>query len=328
VIQARLSGLFALVAALVLLSACGSAQQPASPRRFVIGYLIPGTETSAAGNLEAFRAGLLELGYAEGEHFTLEARYGGSGDEQLPAHAADLARLNVDVIVTGGTAAIRAAQQASSTIPIVFATVGDPVAQGFVDSLAHPGRNITGVTQLAGTEHARRLELLKEASPGLSRVLVVIGVEAGEGLQQIQSTAPSLGVEVLPLTIGRSDQLDGLLASVAGLRVDGLIQASGAQFIDQVPRIAEFAIASHLPSVWEFTNAASAGGMMQYGNRARDNYRRAATYVDKILKGARAGDIPVERPTTFDFVINLKTAQAIGVTIPPTLLAQATEIIQ
>jgi ABC-type uncharacterized transport system substrate-binding protein len=247
------------VAGIGLLAGCGfpfgSAAQPARLRR--IGLLATGTATSQVPNVEAFRQGLRELGYVEGRNVTLEQRNADGWEDRLPELAAELIRLEVDLIVTGGAIAIHATGQATTSIPIVFAATADPVADGLVASLAKPGGNITGLTSYAGEEHAKGLELLNEVVPGLSRVGVLWDRSGLRAFGATQAAARRLGVQVIP-----------------------------------------------------------------------QSYRRAATYVAKILEGARPADRPVQLPTTFDFVVNLKTAQALGLTIPPGVLAQATQIIE
>ena len=317
------------LAGLGLLAGCGipfgPSAQPTRPRR--IGILSPSGGTAQARNLEAFGQGLRELGYVEGRDVTLEVRSAEGREERLPELAAELVRLDVDLILTAANGT-RAAGQATSTIPIVFATAGpDPVAEGFVASLARPGGNITGLTLYAGEENAKRLQLLKEAFPSLSRVAVPWHPNWLAYFRETEAAAQGLGVQVLPLELGSPDELERVLDGAAG-RADGLAVTAGSVFSFLAPRIVAWAAAHRLPAIYAISSFVEPGGLMVYAASLTANWRRAATYVDKIFKGAKPGDIPVEKPTTFDFVINLKTAQASGLTIPPSLLQQATEVIQ
>jgi putative ABC transport system substrate-binding protein len=322
-----------------LLSGCGIPFAPSARRGepYRVGCLLPSPPTSTGGaptheSLEAFRQGLREHGYIEGQNVILEVRYSEGRDERLPELAAELVRLQVDVIMTGGGAGgatHRAAQQATSTIPIVFVNVVDPVASGLVESLARPGGQVTGLTQSAGQESAKRLQLLKEVVPGLSRVAVW-------GQQSLQSTfretevaAQALGLEVLSLVLSGPDDLDAVQAATITGRADGLIGLPGPLLPQLLKsQILDFTAQHRLPAMYAQSTLARDGGFMSYGPNQVENYRRAAYYVDRILKGAKPADLPVEQPTKFDLVINLKTAQALGLTIPQSVLQQATEVIQ
>jgi putative ABC transport system substrate-binding protein len=320
-----------VVAGVGLLAGCGIPFGPwAQPARIPrIGFLALGSETSNAPNSAAFRQGLRELGYIEGQHFGLEQRYADGREERLPELAADLARLEIDVIVTGSPVAIRAAQQATTTIPTVFAaTGGDPVAEGVVASLARPGGNITGLTLSAGEEQGKRLELLKGALPGMSRVAVLWNQNAVSISSELEMAARSLSVQLVPLELRSPDEIDTVVAGAITAGADGLIVAQGAEFVVLAPRIVELASQHRLPAMYSSSQFINAGGLMIYAANITDNFRRAATYVDKILKGANPGDLPIERPVKYEFTINLKTAQALGRTMPQSLLAQATEVIQ
>jgi putative ABC transport system substrate-binding protein len=324
-----IQGSVALVS-LGLLAGCGiplgPAAQPARLRR--IGYLQASTAASQAPNFEAFGQGLRELGYVEGRDVAFEPRYADARPERLPELAAELVRLEVDVILTGGLVAIRAAGHATTTIPIVFAAGPDPVAAGLVASLAHPGGNITGLTLFAGEEHAKRLELLKEAVPELALVAVLWGRNNPGNFRETEPAAQRLGVQVLSLELRSPDELDTVLEGATTGQADGLMVAGGAALGFATPRIVEFAARHGLPAMYSNSPAIDAGGLMMYGTNIPQNYRRAATYVDKILKGTKPADLPVQLPTTFDFVVNLKTAQALGLTIPQSILQQATQVIQ
>jgi putative tryptophan/tyrosine transport system substrate-binding protein len=320
------------LAGLGLLSGCGIPFGPAvKPARLHrIGFLSGNSATSSGSlaNVAALRQGLQELGYVEGQNVAIEQRNADGLEEHYPLLAAELVRLDVDVIVTGGSAVIRAAGQATATIPIVFAATGDPVEGGLVASLARPGGNITGLTTNFGEEHLKRLELLKEAVPGLSRVAVLWNQSAVRTFSEIEMAAQQLGIRVMSLEVRSPDDLDMVLAVATPQRVDGLMAVGGPVFGFLTPRIAEFAVRHRLPSMYSNPPSIEAGGLMTYAANIPQNYRRAATYVDKIFKGAKPADLPVQQPTAYDFVINLKTAQAIGLTIPRSVLQQATQVIQ
>jgi putative tryptophan/tyrosine transport system substrate-binding protein len=323
------------VAGLSLLSGCGIPFGPSARRGelYRVGCLQSSTPPSTGGEptLEAFRQGLREHGYIEGRQVVLEVRYSEGRDERLPELAAELVGLHVDVIMTGGGASgatVRAAQQATSTIPIVFVNVVDPVASGLVESLARPGGNVTGLTQSAGQESAKRLQLLQEVLPGLSRVAVW-------GQQSLQSTfretevaAQALGLEVLSLVLSGPDDLGAVQAATITGRADGLIGLPGPLLPQLKPQILDFTARHRLPAMYAQSSWARDGGLMNYGPSQAENYRRAAYYVDRILKGAKPADLPVEQPSRFEFSINLQTAQALGLTIPRSVLQQATEVIE
>jgi len=314
-----------------LASGCGLAPppdpQPTSLRR--IGFLEPGTLSSSAGSLKAFSEGLREFGYVDGRNITLELRVAEGREEPLPDMAADLVGLKADVIVTRGPVATRTVQQATNTIPIIFATADDPIADGLVKSLARPGGNTTGLTVTAGQEHAKRIELLKHAVPSLSRVGVLWWRQSSDrSFRETGSAARALGVEVLSLELQTAGDLASVLATATSGHADGLVLTAGALFSPLLPSIVDFATRNRLPSMSVQTNFPGGGGLMAYGPNVPENHRRAAGYVDKILKGANPGDLPVEQPARFDLVVNLKTAQALGLTMPQSVLQQATEVIQ
>jgi putative ABC transport system substrate-binding protein len=317
------------VAGLGLLSGCripfGASAQPARLHR--IGHLLTGSATSQAPNLAAFRQGLGEFGYVEDQNVTLALRYAEGREERLPELAAELVGLDVDVLVTASNAAIRACRQATGTVPIVFAA-GNPVVEGLVASDARPGGNITGLTHIANKEHAKRLQLLTEAVPGLSRVAVLWNQSQVSNLRETEAAAQVLGVRTLSLEIPGPDGLDTILDVATTGRADGLVVTGGPVFSILAPRIVEFAARHRLPAMYSISPFIDTGGLMIYGVNIPENHRRAATYVDKILKGAKPADLPIERPSRFDLIVNLKTAQALGITIPPSVLQQATEVIQ
>jgi putative tryptophan/tyrosine transport system substrate-binding protein len=313
-----------------LLAGCGIPFGPSPPARLrKIGFLAGGSSSSNAANVAGFRQGLRELDYVEGEHVSLDVRYAEGRDERLPELAAELVRLGVDVIVTGSNAAILAAGKATPTIPIVFATTGvDLVATGIVASLARPGGNMTGLTSTAGHEHPKRMELLKEALPGLSRVAILWNQSVVIGFRETEAAAQSLGLQVLSLELHNPDEVETALAGATAGRADSLMVTGGPVFGLLAPQIANFAARHRLPAVYSNPPYIEAGGLIVYTVNIPENYRSAAIYVDRILKGASPADLPIAQPTKFDLVVNLKTAQASGITIPLAVLQQATEVIQ
>jgi putative tryptophan/tyrosine transport system substrate-binding protein len=296
-----------------------------------IGVLGPHLPAAYVFQMEAFRQGLRELGYIEGQHLVIEYRYAEENWEQLPALAAELVHLPVDVLVTWSTPAIQAAQQATTTIPIVMAASGDPIRTGFVASLARPGGNITGLTILSAELSAKRLELLTQLVPGLARVAVLWN-PANPAMvlewQVTQEAAHRLGVQVQSLEIRGPDDFARAFAAATQEHAQALYLTTEALFAIHRTQILDFAARSRLPTSFHSRPFVEAGGLMAYGVNLANLFHRAATYVDKILRGAKPADLPVEQPTKFEFVINLKTAQALELTIPPTLLFQATEVIR
>jgi putative tryptophan/tyrosine transport system substrate-binding protein len=304
--------------------------QPAVKRVPRIGYLDGGSLNSA--RIEAFRQGLRELGYVEGQDIAFEWRYAEGKQDRVSGLAAELVRLKVDVIVTGGAGATGPAKQATSTIPIVMVQDSDPVGSGFVASLARPGGNVTGLSTLHPTINGKRLEILKEVLPRLSRV-AFFGTSSwvvnAQGLRETELAAAALGVKLQYLDVTDSKGFE------TAFQAAGKGQAEAALMLVWNPilnprrkEIAELAVRSRLPTVFREREHVQAGGLMAYGPNISDLFRRAATYVDRILKGAKPGELPVEQPTKFELVINLKTAKALGLTIPPSVLARADEVIQ
>jgi putative ABC transport system substrate-binding protein len=283
--------------------------------------------------LKALRHGLGELGYVEGQTLVIEERYGEARMESLPGLVAELVRPEVDVIVVGaGNPGVRAAREATSTIPIVMGQSGvDPIAAGLVASLARPGGNVTGLAALSKGLSQKRLELLKEAAPAISRVAVLwdstVPDKAIE-VNEIPEAALKLGVQIVPLEVRAPEDFEGVFAAGVKHHADALLVLNSGLTFTHRARIAELATSNRLPSIAESRDTALAGGLMAYGSNRFETYRRAATFVDKILKGANPADLPVEQPTTFDFAINLKTAQVLGLRISRSVLDQATEIIQ
>jgi putative tryptophan/tyrosine transport system substrate-binding protein len=281
--------------------------------------------------LDAFRQGLRDLGYVEGQNIAFEYRWGEESFDQLPVLAAELVRLKVDVIFTTGTPAAMAAKDATTTIPIVISQVSDPVATGLVYSLARPGGNITGITIMNVEIAGKRLELLKETNPKVSRIAVLWNsTNPGTALvfKQTQVAAQELGLQLQSLDVHSVADLEGSFKSAIKSGVHAVNVLRSAPLGTQLRRIGDFAIKNRLPSIYDRSDFVEAGGLMSYGANIADTSRRAATYVDKILKGTKPADLPVERPIKFEFVINLKTAKQIGLTIPPNVLARADRVIK
>ncbi len=302
------------------------AQAPAKvPRIGFLRFTAPSTP-----RLEAFREGLREQGYIEGQNIIVEYRYAEAKKGLLPSLAAELVDLKVDVIAAIGPAAARAAKNATRTIPIVFGASVDPVAEGFVASLGRPGGNITGVARIPSELAGKKLELLKETVPRVSRVAFFWNPEThGLRLKELEIAARSLQVELLPVEFRGLDDLDSAFQAVSKGRVDALMIPAGFSLdVSGRKRIVDFAANNRLPSMVPARPWAEAGGLMSYASPILDLYRRAGFYVGKILKGASPADLPVERPTKFELIINLKTAKKLGITIPPTLLLQATKVIK
>ncbi len=284
--------------------------------------------------LDAFRQGLRERGYVEGQNIVIEYRSAQGRVERFPELAAELVRLKVDVIVAGATPAALAAKQLTTTIPIVAAVMADPVRDGLVTSLARPGGNVTGLTFLAPGLVAKRLQLLKEAVPGVSRVAALWHSGAfgehtmRETLNETEVAAQALGVQLQLLEASSPDDFDKAFSAMTRNRASALIVFPSAMFYTEHRRLVDLAAKHRLPVMYAFREAVDAGGLMAYGASIPDLIRRAATYVDKILKGAKPADLPVEQPTKFELVINLKTARGLGLTIPPSLLVRADEVIE
>ena len=297
-----------------------------------IGVLYTGSGISAA-QVDGFRHGLRDLGYAEGKNITIEYRFAEGKLERLPDLAAELVRLKVDLIVAaGGTPAILAAKNATSAIPIVFPAVSDPVALGIVASLARPGGNITGLTIRVPEFSGKQLELLREVVPRARRV-AVLGQEANTAnaltFEEMQPVASAFGLELHHIKVQRSNDLEDAFSKMMGtVRATALLIQAASFFNDNRKRIADLATRSRLPSIYDAKELAEAGILMSYGADRSYLYRRSAIFVDKILKGAKPADLPVEQPTKFELVINLKTAKRIGLTIPPNVLARADKVIK
>jgi putative ABC transport system substrate-binding protein len=302
------------------------AQQPKKVQR--IGFLVDGTPSTHSTRIQAFRQGLRELGYVEEKNIAIEYRYAAGMADRLSDLVTELVSLKVDVIVTSGTPAVLAAKKATKTIPIVFASVGNPVGSGIVDSLAQPGANVTGLSSFTGDLSGKRLELLKEAFPKVSRVAVLwypSNASSAIGWREIQATAPSLGVQLQSVEVRVSNDFDSAFKAVIRERAQAILTHSGSLASNNRARILDFAVKNRLPAMYGDTEFVEAGGLMSYAPSYADMNRRAAIYVDKILKGAKPADLPVEQ---FEFVINLKTAKQIGLTIPPNVLVRADRVIK
>src|SRR5215467_8591835 len=315
--------------ALLALAVTGEAQQAKKVPR--IGYLSFGTASGSPYRTDAFRQGLRELGYLEGKNIFIDYRYADGKLDRLSALAAELVRLRVDVIVTLGPAPTRAAKAATATIPIVMASDSDPVGNGFVGSLGRPGGNITGLSSQSSEINGKQLELLKETAPKLSH-LVVFGTSTVPGqalaLREIGLAAGAFNIQPQYLDILGPEDTETAFQAASKGRADGLLVLGGAVLGSQRMRILEFAVKSRLPATYSGRAYVEAGGLMSYAVNLADLDHRAATYVDKILKGAKPGDLPVEQPTKFEFIINLKAAKQIGLTIPPNVLARADKVIK
>ena len=321
-----------VVVVLLAVGVIAEAQQPKKVPR--IGYLSsidPATESTRS---EAIRLALRELGYIEGQNIAIEYRYAEGKLDRFPELAAELVRLKVDIIVVaGGDRLIRAAKNATKTIPIVMTGAGsDPVEAGLVESLARPGGNVTGLTNLSRELGGKRLELLKEAVPKVARVAVLYDPATPASVLEVKEVLPvaarALGLTIQPWEVRDADGFERVFAALNKQRPDGLYVTGGPLMNANQKRIVGFALKSRLPSMYGNREAVDAGGLMYYGADLADSYRRVAYYVDRILKGAKPADLPVEQPTKFELVINLKTAKQIGLTIPPEVLARANKVIK
>ena len=322
----RIIGL-ALGSILLAVGLPAQAQQPTKVAR--IGYLSPGDPVSRTYRTEAFRQGLKELGYIEGKNIAIEYRFAEARSERLPELAQDLVRLKVDIIFAGGHPATEAAKNATQTIPIVTSSQ-DPVSSGFVVGLARPGGNITGLTNLTSELVGKRLELLKEVIPQLFRVAVLWTPShpASTIWRRTEVVAQSLGVQLQGAEIRERDDLELAFVAIKRERAEALLMLRNPLVNDLTKRIANLAAASRLPAIYDEQRFPELGGLMSYGVNLADVDRRAAIYIDKILKGANPADLPIERPTKFELVINLKTAKALGLKIPAHLLMEADKVIE
>ena len=326
--------LVTLTLSLFVVPLAAEAQPPGNIPR--IGWLALGSP-GANPNYDAFLQGLRDLGYVEGRSIAMEPRWAERQPERLPALAAELAQLPVDVLVTFTSYAAHAAQHTTTTVPIVMVYPRDPLGTGLVASLARPGGNLTGLTLMSAELGGKRLELLKEAIPSLARVAVLWNAgftPMTHIVRQIQAAAPVLGVTVQPLGVHEAQEIDSALATLTAERPDALFMIADVLTRRHIEQVVAFAAQHQIPTMFEGRGPVAeegpvaTGGLMSYGPSLTDAYRRAAYYVDRILKGTKPGDLPVEQPMKFELVINLKTAQELGLTIPPTILFQADEVIR
>jgi len=305
------------------------AQQPEKILR--IGYLGNSSPALERDFVDAFRQGLRDLGYAEGHNILIEYRWAEGRYDRLPEFAAELVRLKVDVLLTAGTPGALAAKQATQTIPIVMAVSGDAVGTGLVQSLARPGGNITGLTRMTRDLDGKRLELLKEVVPSLSRVAILLNPAnpiSARGWSEAQSPAKALRLKLEPAEVKAAEEFEAAFAAIARQRPVGLFIIADQFLLAHRTQIVDFGARRSLPAIYPYSEFVDAGGLMSYAANDPAMFRRAATYVDKILKGRKPADLPVEQPTKFELIINMRTAKQIGLTIPPNVLAQADKVIK
>jgi len=320
-----------LTLGLALAPLASEAQQAGKP--FRIGFLAFGLKPGAGSDplFDVFLQALRDLGYVEGRNVVLEVRYAEGRNERFPSLAAELVNLKVDVLVAQSTPAAIAAKQASSSVPIVMVVVGDPLGAKLIESLAHPGGNVSGLSLIAPELSAKRLDLFKQTLPKLSRVTVLWN-SANVGMrlrvQETERAAPALGVTLQSVTVQSPDDFDGVFAAMSKDRPESLLVMADTVTASNSRRVVEFAARNRVPAIYEARNFVDAGGLMSYGLDFVDHYRRAAYYVDKVLKGVRPADLPVEQPTKFELVINMKSAKALGLTIPQSLLLRADQVIE
>jgi putative ABC transport system substrate-binding protein len=320
------------VLAVSLLAPLHAAAAEQGPKTAKIGVLSPSTPAAWAHFLEAFRQGLRELGHVEGKTFVLQLRYGEARAVRISEVARELVSLKVDVIVTATDIAIAAVKQQTRTIPIVFTAATDPVGTGFVASLARPGGNVTGLSNISPELSGKRLELLKEAVPGLSRVAFLWNPDLRGALfdyKETEGAARALRLQLQSVEVSRAEDLDRAFSAITEQGAQALIvQGPNPVTFANRAKVVSFAQRNRLPSMYVNRDYVDAGGLMSYGPSVRDLFRRAATYVDKILKGAKPADLPVEQPMKFELVINMKTAKSLGLTIPQTILVRTDQVIQ
>jgi len=321
----------ALVSLMSLLAAPHAAEAQQAGKAARVGFLSPGDRVSREWQAEVVREVLSGLGWVEGDNLVIEYRFGGERYEHLRALADDLVRLKVDVIFASSAPSAQAAKEATATIPIVFSTLNDPVRAGFVASLARPGGNMTGQAGLGPELDRKRIELLKEVVPSLSRASVLANPSnpmTPQRLTEIRATAQALKVELHPVTVSDAKELDKALPVMARARPAALIVFEDPVLIAHRRRIIDFAAQHRIPTIYSSPGWAEQGGLMEYSSSLREVIARAAAYVDRLLRGAKPADLPVGQPTKFELVINLKTAKALGLTIPPALLLRADQVIE
>jgi putative tryptophan/tyrosine transport system substrate-binding protein len=318
-----------LITVLLITFVSAQAQQPTKVPR--IGFLAAVSPSAVSNRIEAFRQALRQIGYSEGKNLVIEARYAEGKLERLPDLAAELVRLKVDVILSGGPGATRPAKKETATIPIVMAFDNDPVGNGFIESLARPGGNITGLSSQAPELSGKQLELLKDVVPKLSRVAVVGSSAEPANTQTLKETevaARAFGVKLQTLDIRDSEDIERAFRAASKERADAILALSSPFTFAQRKQVVELAAKHRLPAMYWATEFVEDGGLMTYSVSFADLYRRAATYVDKILKGSNPADLPIEQPTKFEFIINLKASKQIGLTILPNVLARADKVIK
>jgi ABC-type uncharacterized transport system substrate-binding protein len=323
---------FCLLVGALLYALCLSAEAQQAAKVPRIGFLgsLSASSPSDLIRAEAFREGLRELGYVDGKNIVIEYRYADGKLGRLPGLAAELVNLKVDILVARGAPAAHAARNATSTIPIVMGNAADPVGTGLVASLARPGGNITGLSDFNSGVITKRLELLKEVVPAVSRIAILLNPGNPTNppqLKEVQAVAPALSLTLLSLEVKGADDIERAFTAMKKDRTGALLVVGGGVG-NHGPRVAELAVKSRLPAMWSSSDSVETGGLMSYGTNFADLYRRAATYVDKILKGAKPADLPVEQPMKFELVINLKAAKQIGLTIPPNVLVRADKVIR
>jgi putative tryptophan/tyrosine transport system substrate-binding protein len=320
---------FLMAVALVAFAVIAEAQQPAKVPR--IGFVSAISSSTISSRVEAFRQGLRELGYVEEKNIVVEYRYSDGKLERLKDFAAELVRLKVDTIVTAGPSVTRPVEEATATIPIVMAFDDDPVGSGFAASLARPGGNITGLSILAPEISGKQIELLKEIVPNLARVAILgtsTRLGAAQTLKETELAARGFGVKPQYLDILGPRDIETAFREASKGRAEAVLVLQSAVIYMHRKQIVDHAVKSRLPAIYNVPEFVEAGGLMTYGVHLPDLYRRAATYVDKILKGAKPADLPIEQPTKFEFIVNLKAAKQIGLTIPPNVLARADRVIK
>ena len=320
----------ALMAAALAAPLLSFAQQPAKIAR--IGFLFAASAQGTETQLQAFRDGLRELGYVEGKNFQLEVRWGEGKLERLPALAAELVQLKVDIIVAASSPSVVAARQATRTIPIVMPLSSDPVGDGLVASLAHPGGNITGLSVMSAELGEKRIQLLKEMFPKVAHAMDVLWNPDYVGMrarfEQARTAAPAVGLSVRSVEVRDTRELDAAFEAIVRERPEALLLLVDPFTRSQRLRIVEFATAQRLPAIYESSDFVDAGGLISYGPNISNQFRRAAAYVDKILRGAKPADLPIEQPTTFELVINMRAAKALGIKFPDSIFLRADRVIE
>ena len=325
----KILAIFAIVLSFTFTGNVAAAQQPRKVIR--IGFLVASNLSATSARIEAFREGLRQLGYVEGKNFTIEFRFAEGKVDRVPALAAELVNLKVDVIVTGGGTDTRAAKEATKTIPIVMLQDNDPVASGFVASLARPGGNITGLSTLSPELSGKQLELLKEIVPKLSRV-TVFGTSTNSGnvekLKEVELAAGALKLKLQKLDILNPKDIDAAFRAATKGRAEAILVLGSPVYSSNQKQFIDLAVKNRLPAIYSRSDFVEAGGLLSYSTSFTDLARRAATYVDKILKGRTPADLPVEQPMKFEFIVNLKAAKQIDLTIPPNVLVRADRVIR